>query len=643
MTISSTANKIIFSGNGATTSFPFTFPAIAATDILAYYTDSLGNITTLVQGSGTTQYQVSLTAAVPPNPTGIGGTVTYNPSGTPIASGTTLTIIRTMPLTQATSLANQGTLYPTVIEQSLDGLLAQIQQINELLGRNITVAVSDPTPSALPAAAARSGKYLSFDSSGNPIVTTTVTGTAVSAAMVPVVSAATLAAGRTAFGLGTLAVENIGAGLQDDGAGTARVNLEVTTTDSTNQSVTSAFHNTQRNAIGPITYTLPRANTLFNGFGFKIEAAQSGSTITFAINTNDNFQNYTSGTSFAVARGASLEVWTDAAASGVWYYRETGGGRRSYGDADSTLNPGDRFVITNTSLTAPRVYTLPGASAVKGGTLIVISDQLNGVTSTNTLTISRAGGDGIIAQGTSVTAIALFTAGASITLMSDGVSVWTVVSLRQGVKVTRLLSGAGATFTATVGASKHKITMCGPGGGGGGATANNGVAGSAATSFQVNATGTAWTAALGALGVGGSAGALGGAGGTGGTDGSTGTLIKRNAGGRGGGAPSNGASNTNQSGGHGGNNTFAGGGESGGNTAGTAAATNSGCGGAGGGTANATNGGAGGGAGEYVEFWVTGMTSALYTIGTGGAAGAAGGNAGGAGAAGIIIVEEFFD
>lgn len=641
MTISSTSNKIIYSGNAATTSFPFTFPAIAATDILAYYTDSLGAITTLVQGSGTTQYQVSLTAAVPPNPTGIGGTVTYNPSGTPIASGTTLTILRTIPLTQPTSLAAQGTLYPSVIEQALDNLLAQTQQLNELLGRNITVAVSDPTPSALPAAAARAGRYLSFDASGNPIVTTTVTGTAVSVVMAPVISAATLAAGRTAFGLGNIAVENIGAGLQDDGAGTLRANLEVTTADNTNQTVTSAFHNTQRAAIGPITYTLPRANTLFNGFGFKIENAQTGGDITLAINVNDNFQNYTSGTSLIIGRGASLEFWCDGAASGIWFYKLSGG-KKLVGDAAYTITPGDRNVLTNTVFTASRIWTLPGASTVKAGTLVVISDQLNTVTSTNTIVVTAAGADTIIAQGTGVTTLTLFTAGANASLISDGVSKWNVVAIKQGVKVSRFTSGTAQTYTATVGCTRQRVRMVGSGGGGGGATANVGSNGSAATSFQVNGAGTAWTAAVGSGG--GTGNGAGGNGGTGGTDGSTGTKVVRFDGGRGGPGTGTATANTQMPGGQGGNNPFGGGGGGGSaSTAGQVGATNTGAGGGGGGGNGAANAGAGGGAGEYVEFWVTGMTTATYTIGTGGAGGAAGTNAGGNGAAGIIIVEEFFD
>lgn len=637
MTISSTSNKIIYSGNGATTSFAFTFPAVAAADILAYYTDSTGAITTLVQGSGTTQYQVTLNAAVSPNPTSAGGTVVYNPSGTPIASGTSLTILRQQSLIQATSLAGQGALYPSVIEQGLDSLLAQIQQVDELLGRAISVAVSDPTPTDLPAAAARANKYLSFDSSGNPTASASSPGTSpVSSTMASFVNAASLVSARTLLGLGNIAIEAIGSGLQDDGAGTLRANLEVTTADTTNQTVTSAFHNTQRVATGAITYTLPRANTLWNGYGFKVENLQTGGDITFAINVNDTFQNYTSGTSFIIGRGASIEIWTDAAASGTWYYRLSGG-KKLVGDAAYTITPGDRNVLTNTAFTASRIWTLPTATSVKAGTLVVISDQLNTVTSTNTIVITAAGADTIIAQGTGVTTLTLLTAGANASLISDGVSKWNVVSIRQGMKVTRLITGGPLTYTATVGATRHLVTIVGPGGGGGAQITNAGSNGSAATSFQVNATGTAWTAGAGTGGPNGSATTIGGAGGTGGTDGTTGTLVYRQNGGRGDSSTTSTTFVTQ----HGGISAL-GGAAPASHVAGTGQTpqTNSGGGGGGGGVGPS---GGGGGAGEYAKFWVYGMVTATYTIGAGGAGGPAGTNAGGAGAAGIAIIEEFFD
>ena len=121
----------------------------------------------------------------------------------------------------------------------------------------------------------------------------------ISSAMQPVVDAATLAAGRLAFGLGSMAQENVnggtcgGATIQDDGSaggangvGYARV-VFATVADATNQSVTCAFHGTQRIASGPITYTLPRANTLFNGFQFWVTGLVGTETIT--PNAADNF------------------------------------------------------------------------------------------------------------------------------------------------------------------------------------------------------------------------------------------------------------------------------------------------------------------------------------------------------------------
>lgn len=204
----------------------------------------------------------------------------------------------------------------------------------------------------------------------------------------------------------------------------------------------------------------------------------------------------------------------------------------------------------------------------------------------------------------------------------------------------RLTSGTAATFTPAAGAVRWRVTMVGPGAGGGAQATNAGTAASGATTFQVNSTGTAWTAVQGSVGPIGSSNAAGGVGGTGGTDGTTGSLILRRPGSRGG--PSHSTAIGQNLGMGGASALFA-------NmktqsvtgNAGTAAPTNSGCGGPGGGTAAAAWGGGAGG-GETVEFWVTGMTTATYTIGTKGAGGAAGTIAGGDGADGIIIVEEFY-
>jgi len=71
---------------------------------------------------------------------GIGGTVIYPLTGSPIANGTSLLIERTLPLTQTISIANQGGFSPEVIEEALDTLCMQIQQINNSVsaGTNIS-------------------------------------------------------------------------------------------------------------------------------------------------------------------------------------------------------------------------------------------------------------------------------------------------------------------------------------------------------------------------------------------------------------------------------------------------------------------------------------------------------------------------
>jgi microcystin-dependent protein len=211
MTVSSTLNKIIAPGNGATTAFNFSFPGIASADLQIYYTDASGNITLL----SPSLYTVVLNAAVSPNPTGVGGTVNYPLTGPPIALGTSLTILRSAPLTQPISLANQGTLYQAVIEAGFDNLLMQIQQINEVFIRSLAVSVSDPTPNTIPPVAQRAGQYLAFDSSGNPIAASATPNTVpVSAAMQPVVNSATIAVAQ-----GLLGITTFPSGMEVDFAG----------------------------------------------------------------------------------------------------------------------------------------------------------------------------------------------------------------------------------------------------------------------------------------------------------------------------------------------------------------------------------------------------------------------------------------
>ena len=317
-TVNSAVNKSIVLGNGSQTQFTFNFVGVATAYISVIYTDASGNETVLTQGSGSSQYQIALNPPVQGAIWGLGGTVTYNP-GTPIASGTTLTIFRTLPLTQAISLQNLISVATLGkgSETGLDTGVMQGQQIAENIARAIVAPVVDPAaPLPLPPVAQRANKGMAFDSLGNPIAAALPASGAISSAMQPVVGAATLALGRTAFGLGSIATEGIGSGLQDDGAGNARVITQGLTSVSTNQNVTSGFASQAYVVTGPVNFNLPRANTLWNGFSFTAFIVTSP--MTLIPDTNDSIQGQASGTNVAIPANSVAVISTDGAAGGNW-------------------------------------------------------------------------------------------------------------------------------------------------------------------------------------------------------------------------------------------------------------------------------------------------------------------------------------
>ena len=327
-TITTAASSVTIAGNGSITSFGFSFVGGSPTYIVVTYTDANGNQTVLPAS----QYTLTLNPVPPGQVWGIGGNVVYptvasgNP---PIAALTSLTISRTVPLTQAIS-SNQGQAFPTVVEAALDILEMEIQQIGNLSARIVVGPITDPPGLnyILPSVTQRAGQILCFDGSGNVTTCTVAPSGSISSVMAPVVSASTLALARSAFGLGSMAVENINSGtlggpsLQDDGAGNARV-AQPATQDSVSQTVNCNYHQTQHIATGPITYTLPRANSCFNGFGFWIYSQSNGGAITLAPNSNDNFVNVGSGTAVVVLSSGWTYISTNAQSSGTWYMRSS--------------------------------------------------------------------------------------------------------------------------------------------------------------------------------------------------------------------------------------------------------------------------------------------------------------------------------
>ena len=189
MTVNSTKSVKSYSGNGATTVFAYDFLIPSATEVSVYLTlKSTGAVTVL----STSEYSI----------TGIDsaafGNVTYPLSGSPLSALYKITIERVIPYTQPNTVPNQGNLYAETVEDSIDRIAMLIQQVEGHYSRSIRLAMSDDEISPLPDATERANMSLLFDASGDPTVGAVATAV-VSAAMVPVVQAATLALAREAF------------------------------------------------------------------------------------------------------------------------------------------------------------------------------------------------------------------------------------------------------------------------------------------------------------------------------------------------------------------------------------------------------------------------------------------------------------
>lgn len=199
MTVESAVNKIIGSGNGVTTAWPFVFKIYSASHLSVSYTDLTGDEVIL----SPVTYTVALNADQDASP---GGTVTYSPA---IATGTKLTITRIVSYTQTTDIKNQSAYYPDVLEQALDLVVMQVQQLAEKVARSILLSPSQSAIGELQSTdAGRANMLVGFDSSGDIAVLSAGASAPVSAPMQAVVAAASIAAARGLLGLGALAVLN---------------------------------------------------------------------------------------------------------------------------------------------------------------------------------------------------------------------------------------------------------------------------------------------------------------------------------------------------------------------------------------------------------------------------------------------------
>ncbi len=210
MTVSTVVDHNDYTGNGVTTSFPYTFRIFKKTDLAVSVVDLSENITELVLD---TDYTVTNAGGYN------GGNVVLT---APLAAGWQISIARELKPTQETDLRNQGKFFAEVHEDAFDKLTMLIQQaysvfrlalrkpssvanwydalnnyirnlrdprdpqdaatknyVDSLASTNLgrTLRVPEQIPQ-LPDAATRANKMPAFDSAGNPIVVLPPSGSA---------------------------------------------------------------------------------------------------------------------------------------------------------------------------------------------------------------------------------------------------------------------------------------------------------------------------------------------------------------------------------------------------------------------------------------------------------------------------------
>lgn len=201
MTISTTTNRVAYTGNGATVDFSFPYAFFAQADLVVVETIIATGVQTVK--TITTHYTISGSVDALGHYSS-GGTVT---AVTAPATTVTWTIYRDPTATQTTDLVENDPMPAESLEAALDYQTMLNQRTRDIAARSLQQPEGDSaTIDRLPAKVDRASKYLAFDADGDPVATAGTTSVIVTTPYIEtVLDDTTLAAAKTTLQVGDAA------------------------------------------------------------------------------------------------------------------------------------------------------------------------------------------------------------------------------------------------------------------------------------------------------------------------------------------------------------------------------------------------------------------------------------------------------
>ena len=426
--ISNVTRRVVYTASG-TGPYAFTFEILANTDIAVYKDDTLLTLTT--------DYTVTIAS----NGTG-SITLVTSPTG-----ATQIAIVGNRTIQRTTDFVTGGDFFANTVNDEMDQQTIFAQQNAEGLQRALQAPQTDPTNinMVLPRKADRAGKYLAFDSNGNPEAGPTSADVDVVAGIADeVVTVAGIASSVTTVAGISSAVSTVSGNTSNVNT-VAGISGNVTTVAGISSNVTTVA------GISSNVSTVAGISSAVTGvaaISSAVSAVNSNSTNINAVNSNStnintcatNIAAIIDAPNQATAAAASAASAAASAASGMYSAVQDKSANYTVVAGDA----GDLIRVTTTS--GAKTITLPAISTVGDGFKVAI---VKWTSDGNSVTISRSASDVI----NGATSYVLGNQYSSATFVADSETAqWFAVASGLGVSNTVVdsFNGNGSTTAFTL-------------------------------------------------------------------------------------------------------------------------------------------------------------------------------------------------